>query len=466
MGNGDLTGQMGDVKQEFRVLIRNKNFMRLFWGQLVSCTGDWLATFALMSLVWRTTGSYLAVGGMLAFRIVPALFSGPLAAFVTDRLDRKRLMIGCDISRGMIILAAPFITHLWGVYVLVFFLEGLSIVWLAARDASVPNLVEPDQLTMANSLAMMTTYGVIPLAAVLFSFVTIPSPFTRLFVNGGFLANHPTTIAFLLDSLSFFAAVTIYVRMRLRSPRDRIEADEEQAGFFESITFALRNPFARSLMLGAAVGCIGGGSLYAVGLGYVKQVLGARSDMAFGILMALFGIGIIAGMVALQVLVKREEKPWMLRMALLTAGGIMISMSIIQWLPLVYLLAAFFGAAFGILFLVAITMVQERIDDRDRGKAFAAFHAVSRIFLVVGAGLSSAIATLVGTKTIHVAGLTYVVHGVSIALLVSGVLIAAVSVVPLGEKKARYREYFTREKRGAAEQVDLPATRGAKVTPK
>jgi dTMP kinase len=466
MGNGDLTGQMGDVKQEFRVLIRNKNFMRLFWGQLVSCTGDWLATFALMSLVWRTTGSYLAVGGMLAFRIVPALFSGPLAAFVTDRLDRKRLMIGCDISRGMIILAAPFITHLWGVYVLVFFLEGLSIVWLAARDASVPNLVEPDQLTMANSLAMMTTYGVIPLAAVLFSFVTIPSPFTRLFVNGGFLANHPTTIAFLLDSLSFFAAVTISVRMRLSSPRDRIEADEEQAGFFESITFALRNPFARSLMLGAAVGCIGGGSLYAVGLGYVKQVLGARSDMAFGILMALFGIGIIAGMVALQVLVKREEKPWMLRMALLTAGGIMISMSIIQWLPLVYLLAAFFGAAFGILFLVAITMVQERIDDRDRGKAFAAFHAVSRIFLVVGAGLSSAIATLVGTKTIHVAGLTYVVHGVSIALLVSGVLIAAVSVVPLGEKKARYREYFTREKRGAAEQVDLPATRGAKVTPK
>jgi len=454
MGNGDLTGQMGDVKQEFGVLIRNKNFMRLFWGQLVSCTGDWLATFALMSLVWRMTGSYLAVGGMLAFRIVPALFSGPLAAFVTDRLDRKRLMIGCDISRGMIILAAPFITHLWGVYVLLFFLEGLSIVWLAARDASIPNLVEPDQLTMANSLAMMTTYGVIPLAAVLFSFVTIPSPFTRLFVNGGFLANHPTTIAFLLDSLSFFAAVTIYVRMRLSSPRDRIEADEEQAGFFESITFALRHPFARSLMLGAAVGCIGGGSLYAVGLGYVKEVLGARSDMAFGFLMALFGIGIIAGMVALQVLVKREEKPWMLRMALITAGGIMISMSIIQWLPLVYLLAAFFGAAFGILFLVAITMVQESIDDRDRGKAFAAFHAVSRIFLVVGAGVSSAIATLVGTKTIHVLGLTYVVHGVSIALLVSGVLIAAVSVVPLGEKKARYREYFAREKRGAAEQVD------------
>jgi dTMP kinase len=454
MGNGGLAGQVGDVKQEFGVLIRNKNFMRLFWGQLVSCTGDWLATFALMSLVWRTTGSYLAVGGMLAFRIVPALFSGPLAAFVADRMDRKRLMIGCDISRGMIILAAPFITHLWGLYVLLFFLEGLSIVWLAARDASIPNLVEPDQLTMANSLSMMTTYGVIPLAAVFFSLVTVPSPFTSLFVHGGFLSSHPTTIAFMLDSVSFFVAVTFYVRMRLTSPSDRLEADEEQAGFFESITFAVRHPFARSLMLGAAMGCVGGGSLYAVGIGYVKQVLGATSDMAFGFLMALFGVGIIMGMIVLQVLVKHEEKPWMLRMALLTAGGIMVSMSIIQWLPLVYLLAAFFGAAFGILFLVAITMVQERVDDRDRGKAFAAFHAVSRIFLVVGAGVSSAIATLVGTKVIHVFGLTYVVHGVSIALLVAGVLIAAVSLAPLGEKKAPYREYFVRQKRDPAEQTD------------
>jgi dTMP kinase len=176
--------------------------------------------------------------------------------------------------------------------------------------------------------------------------------------------------------------------------------------------------------------------------------------MAFGFLMALFGVGIIMGMIVLQVLVKHEEKPWMLRMALLTAGGIMVSMSIIQWLPLVYLLAAFFGAAFGILFLVAITMVQERVDDRDRGKAFAAFHAVSRIFLVVGAGVSSAIATLVGTKVIHVFGLTYVVHGVSIALLVAGVLIAAVSLAPLGEKKAPYREYFVRQKRDPAEQTD------------
>jgi dTMP kinase len=451
MSDGDgIAGQMTGVKQDFGALVRNRNFMRLFWGQLISCTGDWLATFALMSLVYKITGSSLAVGGVLAFRIIPALFSGPLAAVITDRLDRKKLMIACDVSRGFIILAAPFVTRLWGLYVLVFFLEGLSIIWLAARDASVPNLVSEDQLTMANSLSMATTYGVIPFAAVIFSMVTVPSVLTRQFITGGFFATHPTAIAFFADALSFFIAVTFFMRMKLASPRDYLDKEEVSAGFIESITFALKDPFARSLMVGAAMGCIGGGSLYAVGIGYVKQVLGARSDAAFGFLMALFGIGMIIGVVALQVLVKHEEKPWMLRVALLVAGGIMISMSIVQWLPLVYILASFFGAAFGMLLIIIVTMVQESVDDRDRGKAFAAFHAIARIFLVVGAGLAGMIAALVGTRVIHVFGLTYVIHGVSIALLVAGFLIAAVSVIPLGEKKARYREYFIREKSSEA----------------
>lgn len=443
-GADSVIGQIGDVKAEFGSLVRNKNFMKLFWGQIVSGMGDWIATLALMSLVWHMTNSSLAVGGMLAFRIVPALFSGPLAAIVSDRLDRRKLMIGCDIGRGLLIVAAPFMTRLWGLYLMLFFLEGLTIVWLAARDASIPNLVEESQLTMANSLSMMTTYGVIPFAAVVFSLLMIPA---RYFTGGSFLANHPTLFAFVADAVTFFVSAFFFYLLHLESPGRHTEHHQGESGFKESITYALRHPFARSLMLGVAMGCIGGGSLYAVGIGYVRDVLGARSDVAFGFLMAIFGIGMIGGVVALQVLVKREEKPWMLRIALLVTGGILVAMSIIHWLPLAYILAAFFGAAFGILFLVAVTMVQERVPDRDRGKAFAAFHAISRIFLVLGAGLSGGIAALVGTRFLRLFGITYQVSGISLALFIAGILIAAVSVIPLGEeKRGRRREYLYRGK--------------------
>lgn len=448
-GTPNLAGQMGDVKQQFGLLVRNRNFMKLFWGQLVSSMGDWLTTLALMSLVWRITGSSLAVGGMVAFRVVPALLSGPIAAHVTDRVDRRKLMIGCDISRGVIVLAAPFMTRVWAVYVLLFFLEGTSIIWLAARDASIPNLVDDEQLTMANSLSMATTYGVIPLAAILFTFITVPSPLTRLFISGGFFAGNPTAFAFFIDSLTFFISATFFYRMHLLSPKDHLDM-EEVPKFGESLTFAWRHPFTRSLMLGVAVGCMGGGSLYAVGIGYVKEVLGARSDAAFGLLMALFGLGMIAGVAALQLLVKREEKPWMLRMALIALGGIMVGMSFVHVAVMAFLLAGFFGAAFGILFVVAVTMMQEHVDDADRGKAFAAFHAVSRIFLVVGAGLAGAIAGLFGVKTLRVFGISYQVYGYSVALFVAGVMIASVSLAPFGDKKERMRDYFARDKNPVA----------------
>lgn len=439
--SGGILSHASDVKAEFGALVRNKNFMKLFWGQLVSNMGDWIATLALMSLVWQNTESSLAVGGMLAFRVVPALFSGPIAAHISDRIDRRKLMIGCDIARGVIIMGAPFLNRLWALYILLFFLEGTTIIWLAARDASIPNLVDDGQLTMANSLSMATTYGVIPFAAGFFSLLMLPANYVS---KSSFIGNNPTLFAFVADSLTFFTSALFFYMLHLESPRHHMETTSSPR-FHESLTFAVKHPFTRSLMLGVAMGCLGGGSLYAVGIGYVREVLNAKSDVAFGILMAVFGIGMISGVVALQFLVKREEKPWMLRIALLVTGGILIGMSLVNWLPLAYILAVFFGASFGIMFLVAITMVQERIEDRDRGKAFAAFHAVSRIFLVLGAGLSGGIAGLVGVRTIKVFGITYTVYGISLSFFVSGILIALVSIVPLGEKKERYRDYFKRE---------------------
>ncbi|MBN2169244.1 MAG: MFS transporter [Actinobacteria bacterium] len=449
---GGLLGQVGDVKSIFKSLTRNKDFMKLFWGQLISSTGDWIATLALMSLVYKLTNSSLAVGGMLAFRIIPALLSGPLAAVISDRMDRKRILISCDIIRGGIVLAIPLLHTLWALYALLFVLEGVSIIWLAARDASIPNLVTKDELTMANSLSMITTYAVIPVAAVLFSLLTIPSPVTRHFITGGFLAENPTILAFMFDAITFFTSAIIFSQMRLKSPHTLKENKKEKAplNIKSSLMFSLKDPFARSLLMAAAVGCIGGGSLYAVGIGYVKEVLGAKSDVAFGFLMALFGIGMITGVVALQLLVKHAEKPYMLRISLLTMGGIMVGMALVEWLPLAYLLAGLFGASFGIMFLVAVTMVQERISDEDRGKAFSAFHAISRIFLVLGAGLSGAIAWLVSTREFTIFGITRTIHGVSLALLISGVMIASVSIAPMGEKKERYRDYFVRPKNGAA----------------
>ncbi len=441
-GRAGIKTEFTTIGHDFKHLINNSNFVRLFWAQLISSLGDWVATLALMSVAWKISESSLAVGGMLAFRVWPALFSGPVAAAIADRVDRKRILVTCDILRGLIVMVMPFLNVLWYLYVGLFFLESLSIIWLAARDASVPNIVEKKNLTMANSLSMTTSYGTIPFAAAIFSLTMFPA---SRFIKGSFLAEHPTILAFIFDSLSFFVSAYLFSKIHLSQKKYSVKSGESY-GFLESMGFTLKHPFARSLLLAAAMGCLGGGSLYAVGIGYVREVLGAKSDVAFGFLMALFGLGMFAGVIFLQVLVKRREKPYMLRISLLMTGGILVGMSLVNWLPIAFILAGFFGGSFGILFLVAVTMVQEKIEDRDRGKAFAAFHAVSRIFLVTGAGMAGGIAAAVGTRKLEILFFEFHINGISIAMFIAGFLIAAASFSPLGEKKKRYREYFKRNK--------------------
>jgi MFS family permease len=83
-----------------RLLGANRPFRLLWSARAVSYLGDSLALVALMLHVARTTGQALAVAALLlAGDFAPALL-GPLTGTVADRLDRRRVMVGCELLRG------------------------------------------------------------------------------------------------------------------------------------------------------------------------------------------------------------------------------------------------------------------------------------------------------------------------------------------------------------------------------
>src|SRR5215218_10511510 len=88
-----------------RLLVANRPF-RLLWGaRAVSFLGDSLGLVALMLHVAETTGQALAVALLLlAGDFAPALL-GPLAGTVADRLDRRRVMVGCELVQGALVVA-------------------------------------------------------------------------------------------------------------------------------------------------------------------------------------------------------------------------------------------------------------------------------------------------------------------------------------------------------------------------
>ena len=139
-------------------VLRQRDFSLLWFGGVLSSTGDWLLFIALPFFIYERTGSALATGAMFAAETLPRLLFGSVAGVFVDRWDRKRTMIFADVSRAAILVLLLMVAAggpLALIYAVVFVEASLSMLFIPAKNALVPNLVEERQLTAANSLNSM-----------------------------------------------------------------------------------------------------------------------------------------------------------------------------------------------------------------------------------------------------------------------------------------------------------------------
>ena len=116
---------------------------------------------ALFGLVyWRTGGSTLENAKLIFFTVIPVFLIGPIAGVYVDRWDRRRTMYACDLLRAVLILIIPlilpFIKNLMPVYLLIFIVFALSRFFVPAKLSIIPEIVETNDLLLANSLINIT----------------------------------------------------------------------------------------------------------------------------------------------------------------------------------------------------------------------------------------------------------------------------------------------------------------------
>ena len=103
---GDVAGRLAAVIRSYGEVARSPTYAPLWLAHLVSQLGDTLHYLALVVLVYELTGRGVAVAGLVAAEIVPVLALGPVAGVVIDRLSRKTILIGSDLVRAGLALAA------------------------------------------------------------------------------------------------------------------------------------------------------------------------------------------------------------------------------------------------------------------------------------------------------------------------------------------------------------------------
>lgn len=359
-----------------RELLRRRSFRDLLIGQGVSGLGDWMGTIAFMALALELTGSPTAVGGILTLRLLPAILGGPLATRAVRHWDRRRTMLAMDAFRAGIIAAVPFIRAIWWVYGCAFLLEVASLVFLPARDSSIPELVEPEDLPLANGLVLGSSYGTIPLGAAAFAAIAA-WPFSEIF-------GRPLALAFWIDAATFLVSFAFIARLGMLRASDAAVIPDD-------VRFrdAFKVPLVRAVLPAAVAVALGLGALFSLGIVFVREVLDA-SDAEFGVLIALFGIGAVGGLGLLQM--RRGRDPLVrTRLGVAAIGGIIALFSLVGSVGLAFIGATAFGAAATFTLASGMGALQSRLDGHERVLAFAAFHVVIRLGLglaAIGAGLA------------------------------------------------------------------------------
>src|SRR6056297_1577436 len=120
------------IRPYINLVTQNRDYRRLWLSQVVSNFGDWFGILAVYALITRYSDSELLLGLIIVVKMMSLASFSPFAGYLTDRFNRRRIMIMCDLSRALLVLGLLLIgsyDSLWLAYVLTAFQMMLSAVF-------------------------------------------------------------------------------------------------------------------------------------------------------------------------------------------------------------------------------------------------------------------------------------------------------------------------------------------------
>jgi len=346
----------------------------IFWtGQIISQIGSALSSTALLLLVFKLSGSALDLGLASAATWVPYPLFGLFIGAWVDRVNRKRLMIGLDICRAVVLAVLPLLALLghvpiWWIYLVTFINSTLTIGFQSATTAAIPSMVTQDSLVKANGRIRAST-----------PFATIIGPFLAallLAVTSLQAVLWCDALTFVVSALSLALVKTSFNAVAPQArPKTSLRRD-----ILDGLRYVLAQPVVRTLALFALLANLAVAVLYPQIVFYAKQVLVA-SDAQVGLFFTAAGIGAVIFMLSAGLLHKRLSYGLILLGSILLADLSVLALiaTRLYWVDLVC-----FGVMFGLigLFDVAFNSILQAIAPNQLLGRVLTFTSVLAIFSV------------------------------------------------------------------------------------
>jgi len=434
----EVAALRGTRSATFRDLLTHRSFKRLFAAMSVSSFGDWVgfvAVTAIVASIGGTTAS-LAVAGVMLARTLPAFVFGPITGTLVDRLSRKQIMIVADLGRGVLYLSMVFFRELWAIYLLSFTIECLSLLWIPARDASLPNLVPRRQLSNANSLVLFSAYATLPLGGAVFAALTAISGWMGARVP--LLAAQPESLALILDAGTFVFSAVMVAGIALRAQPGRSDGglgiSKVWNDTLDGIRFLRENSIASAMTGGIVIAFGAVGAVLALGPVFVLESLGAGQS-GWGLVVAAFGVGMGLGMATAGQAARVVERESVFVWSLIGAAVSLFVLATMPNLSWAVVFVVWLGAFCGLAWVSGYTLLQENVTDEYRGRTFGALTTMSRMVLFLSlaafptlAQIFQSIARAAGSTEFFVGAQRIDLSGSRLALWVAGGLVVGAGI--------------------------------------
>ncbi len=305
----------------FREVLALTVMRRIWYAQIVSLLGDFLALFAVISVAtFRMHATPSEVSGVQIAYMLPLAFLGPLAGVFVDRWPLKPTLVASDLVRAGLVVLLVVSTNLWQVYAVLIALSAVSSFFMPAQSVTIRAHVPPQGLLSANALMQMAMMG-----------VRIVGPLGA----GVLVAALGANICYTIDALSFVASACLIGTVAIIRPpspprgdagRGRVHALLHE--MTEGTRFILGHSAVFFVVVAMATGLFTLGCFAPLIAIYVRESLRA-SAATFGVVSAMVGVGLLAGTQVLRSIAARLSHETMVlgglagvALALLLLGGV------------------------------------------------------------------------------------------------------------------------------------------------
>ena len=367
------------------LLGREPSFRSLFLATLGSGLGTWLALVALQIDVLRRTHSPIWMSALLIADILPTLLVGLLAAPLVDRLSRRGLMIGADLTRCAVFCALPFAPNATTIVGLAAVTGIATGFFRPAVYAGLPNLVSDADLPRANSLLQTIDNSTWAIGSL---------------VGGALVAARGPHLAYWINAATFLLSAALIARVAQRRLQEaRAETRGHWRDLADGLALVRGSRALLTVLIAWNVGMVAN-AFVNVGEPFLATDTFSAGSFGLGLMMGCAGIGLAGGAYLAGSWIDERglANVYGAALGLMALGVAGAAASPNVWVAAACVVIS--GAGNGATIVCNALLVQRGAPDRLRGRAFTVLMSSNVTFLALGMVAAGRLTDSVGPRWI------------------------------------------------------------------